>query len=1080
VNPPATTDTAGPPFLQLTASAGSGKTFALTRRFLDLLAQAGPADSVRTCRREPGAGYGWPEILAVTFTLKAAAEMQERILRSLKERALGKAPDGPAQALSPAAAKSWIGRLLRHFHQLNVRTIDSLLHLFLALFAPELGLPPDFAPTFDLEEVFDELYDAVCAAAEAGKPDALAVLDQAQETLLRLDDTPGFDLFGRTRDRLLPLLERRIVDQTPYLAEPERLHARLARLHQDLHDAAAAMAAALDAHGLKPMAHFANFLEKILNLPAQQPPPVSAYGAKPGLDDCLPKAAKGTAPAAAEAAYARLRDAYAACQQGRPLLIRARGLAGFLNLADALVRELPDLERRRGLLLNLQWPEKVKEVLENGPPEAFCRLGARLHHLLLDEFQDTSRGQWEAMYPLAEECLAKGGGVFAVGDVKQAIYGWRGGEARLFAEMAAPDGLSRICPVQRKSLPYNWRSFREVVGFVNRTFGPLGVPDTARAVARAMVAATGKDRGDGKAEALLAASLAGAFAGCEQKVPDKHAATTGLVRLYAVRGENRDDMYERAKAVLTGVFADLRSRRPLSEMAVLVRSNSQARAVARWLLDLGIPVVTENSVSLAEHPLVRWLAAFLAWLDFPADDLAFWEVVAAGHFRALAGLDHAELLDWLAAEARPPLFAAFRERFPAAWDAWLAPFHTGAGFVTPYDALREATLCFGLEREPADAAFVRRFLEVAHAAESEGRQTLSAFLDWWRDKGGEEAVPLPETLDAVRIMTMHGAKGLEFPAVVVPFHHGRFDLSNRLGSVEMDGDALLATLDKDMGDSWDQAVAAALQEDLNLLYVAWTRAKEELHGLVTRSAYYDKRSPLLAALDSMLGENPWTGEMHGVPFLEKGEVPAPAARPAPAVPAAPAETAAGPLPPLPAARPPMAWLPRLKIHRHFSKDVSREELFTRPGFDELARGTVFHEALANLAGGRMEPDAAAAAALALHAAALPPDPAERGRLLAQVQDALAWILSRPDLAEALRAGLPEQSILDADGALHRADLVALLPDRAVVLEYKTGGADPAYIDQVRRYLGLLAGADPQRPVRGFLVFLDRRVVEEVT
>ena len=175
----------------------------------------------------------------------------------------------------------------------------------------------------------------------------------------------------------------------------------------------------------------------------------------------------------------------------------------------------------------------------------------------------------------------------------------------------------------------------------------------------------------------------------------------------------------------------------------------------------------------------------------------------------------------------------------------------------------------------------------------------------------------------------------------------------------------------------------------------------------------------------------------------------------------------------------MAWLPRLKIHRHFSKDVSREELFARPGFDELARGTVFHEALAGLAGGRLAPGDAARAALALHAASLPADPAERGRLLAQVEDALAWVLARPDLAEAVAARLAEQSILDAEGNLHRADLVALLPDRAVVLEYKTGGADPAYAEQVRRYLGLLAQADPARPARGFLVFLDRRVVEEV-
>jgi ATP-dependent exoDNAse (exonuclease V) beta subunit len=353
-------------------------------------------------------------------------------------------------------------------------------------------------------------------------------------------------------------------------------------------------------------------------------------------------------------------------------------------------------------------------------------------------------------------------------------------------------------------------------------------------------------------------------------------------------------------------------------------------------------------------------------------------------------------------------------------------------------------------------------------------------------------------------MTIHAAKGLEFPAVVVPFHHWRFDLSGRLGAVDLDGDALLAFLDKDMGPAWDQAMAASLQEDLDLLYVAWTRAREELHGLVTRSDYYDRRSPLLAALDAMLGKDPWTGERFGVPVLEAGQAPAPSpagplqapagraldAASSPAhsrsaaagsgdKPISPLSAPAAPLPALPPAGRPMAWLPRLKIHRHFSRDVSREELFARPGFDELARGTIFHEALANLAGGRLAPEAAARAALALHAPSLPPDPEERERLLAQVREALAWVLAQPDLAEAIAVGLAEQSILDAEGALHRADLVALFPGRTVVLEYKTGGGDPAYPEQVRRYLGLLAGADPDRPARGYLVFLDRQTVEEV-
>lgn len=1068
-------------FIQVKASAGSGKTFALTERFLELLAVAGPGNASGACRRAADAGFGWPEILAVTFTVKAAAEMKERIVRSLKERALDLDPKGPARAMSPEQARAWVTRILRHFHQLGVRTIDSLLHLLLSLFALDLGLPPDFTPAFDLEDVFDELHDRVCAAAEAGDPTARRRLDKSLDTMLLMEDAPGFDLFPRTRERLLKLLDLRLTDHAPYAADPDRLHAALDALRRDFAHAARDMAEVLGSHGLAPSRHFQSFLDKAQAHTLAGDIPVSAYAAKPGLAECLLKASQGAVTALAEAAYSRLRQAFAAYAGNRPLLERARGLAGFLGLADALAAELPALQRRRGLLLNALWPGLAREVLEMGPPEAFCRLGARLRHLLLDEFQDTSRAQWEAILPLAEECLAKGGGVFAVGDVKQAIYGWRGGEARLFDEIADPGGLARICPVEQQALRHNWRSCRVVVEFVNRVFGPLGRPERAAQTARAMLQAAGKHADNGRAADLLARSLAAAFVGCEQEIPDKNAATRGLVRLYDVRGERKEDLLDNAKAVLRELFEDLRSRRPPGQIAVLVRSNDQAALVARWLLDWGLPVVTENSVRLAEHPAVRWLAAFLAWLDFPADDLAFWEVVSGEPFRAASGLALEELVDWLAAEAGPPLFTAFRERFPAAFAERLAPFQQEAGFMTPYDALREASRFFGLERDPADAAFVRRFLEAAHAAEEDGRQSLSAFLDWWREDGGEERAPLPASLDAVRIMTIHGAKGLEFPAVVAPFHHWRFDLASRLGSVDLDGLRLLAPLAPDMGAAYEDEAARALQEDVNLLYVAWTRAREELHALITRTPYHEARSPLLAALDQLLGPDPWRGACCGVPALERGEVPAPEPpSPAPADQPTPAAPEPDPVPD-PAERP-MAWLPRLKIHRHFSQDLDRAALFSRPGFDELARGTIFHEALAGLANGPGDapaPEAAARSALALHAPLLPADLAERERLFGQVRAALDWVLAQPELAEAIRAGLPEQSILDEQGQVHRADLLARFPDRMVVLEYKTGGHAPEHREQVQRYLALLRRACPDRPARGRIAYLDLRRIEEV-
>lgn len=116
-------------------------------------------------------------------------------------------------------------------------------------------------------------------------------------------------------------------------------------------------------------------------------------------------------------------------------------------------------------------PRLAREVLlgERGVPDALCRLGTRLQHFLVDEFQDTSREQWLALRPLIEEALSRGGSLTWVGDVKQSIYGWRGGEPELFDAVFEDQGLGRLAPGgERSSLPYNWRSRRMVVEHNNR------------------------------------------------------------------------------------------------------------------------------------------------------------------------------------------------------------------------------------------------------------------------------------------------------------------------------------------------------------------------------------------------------------------------------------------------------------------------------------------------------------------------------------------------------------------------------------------------------------------------------------
>ena len=165
---------------------------------------------------------------------------------------------------------------------------------------------------------------------------------------------------------------------------------------------------------------------------------------------------------------------------------------------------------------------------------------------------------------------------------------------------------------------------------------------------------------------------------------------------------------------------------------MLVRSNGKAAQVAGWLMEEGIPVVTDNSFLLAEHPLMEEITALLTFLDSPRNDLAFWTFLSGRQMLLpLIPLSEQALEDWAAARRTSerrnmPLFMAFREDFPDIWRKWIAPFHADARLLTPYDVTREALGRLDIwSRYPDEAAFVRRFLEIIHVAEGQGYGSLS-------------------------------------------------------------------------------------------------------------------------------------------------------------------------------------------------------------------------------------------------------------------------------------------------------------------------------------------------------------------
>ncbi|MGE4292881.1 MAG: UvrD-helicase domain-containing protein [Desulfovibrio sp.] len=1128
---------------QLKASAGSGKTFSLTRRFLDLLGGASEAQPGYTCRRAVPAGHSWPEILAVTFTNKAAAEMKERVVGSLKRTALD-LKEGQRADWPPARAREMLERILRRYQQLNIRTIDSLLNLLLRMFALDAGVPPDFELVFEDEELFDavlERFQAACLETDSPERD---LLERALVTLLHQEQSEGFWVADKIRERLRAILRHLRTSGGGFCTDQDELAGLLAKSYGSFQRAVEALEKRVALKELQCSKNFTKFLENCRSTPLlHEPPASSAYASKEGLADGLLKASKPQVAPADDVLYERLKETLARYHRENAILGGAFKLAPCVELAGQLAGELERIERERGQILGLGLPRMVRRQLEqgNGAPDAFCRLGGRLHHLLVDEFQDTSRDQWAAFTPLAEECLAKGGSLFYVGDVKQAIYGWRGGDASLFDEIRVQPGLAEVAETNEAGqLPHNWRSLDRVVAFNNFFFTRLADEDLNALLAERCLS-KGAVADD---VAALARALSGEFRDAHQSMPvdadsgqpeaDKRG---GYVRVERLPGSDDREEVERQAldALTTRLLDNVRPRRPWGDVAVLVRSHAHAALVCDRLVAAGVPVITENSLQLDRHPVVRQIVALLNFLERPDDALSLAEFLLGRELLFAEGGPSREAMhEWLAAlkdeAARLPLWKALRRDFPALWANRIQPFANKSGLLTPYDLVAEILGFFRvLERHPGAELYVRRFQEVVHRAGERGMGSLSAFLEFWKQSSGEEKVPLPENVDAVRIMTIHKSKGLEYPVVFAPFLYWPWPVSPDLTEVELYGRRLLTRLVAALGPEHQAEIRRRTLEDLHLLYVTWTRAREELYAWFPQERPRQK-SPATDAIELVL-DLPEENDI-----FEYGEQPPPSKDPSSAAHAADDTEARivgepGQSPSLEPApgnaadnanntdksandavgtasngtssgtssetsdgdadeRPP-SWQARLRVYRHMEREVA--DLSAR------LRGDVAHKAMELL---RMPdpkaPDTPKDALdkAAQHAAeeamfqfpvlaATPPE--EREALLRDVREMALWVLSRPELRRALAQGLhePDMALADdgKDGAdatrFKRPDLVYFSQRETLVLEFKTGQRDPAHVVQLAAYLELFAAWEPGTPVRGLLVYLDLRETETV-
>lgn len=777
------------------ASAGSGKTYQLVIRYLRLLAREAPED------RAP------ERIVALTFTRKAAGEFLARIFQRLAEAAASAAAAARLAAemqmphLGPGDFLSLLRLLSERLHLLRLGTIDSFHLTLVRAFALEFGLPP--AVTLVPEELGHHerrraieglLGGSGCAPlaprlmegfARARAGEAPKDFQQALEQLVQSHHAawlaaPRADCWGDVR-AIWPL--------GAWWQRHKDLEVNTAPLREWLETAPLKKGALqqwgrildqFDEHvpGSKPQSSLKGFLEKLAD---QRMEFVSASRLTLSLSKCEHVLEGETLEN-----LRRLVGSWIA----RELALCCERTAGLAALLDCYEQAYEELVRRQGrlsfedvTLLAARRCGSLRGILLDE------RLDGQLDHWLLDEFQDTNCLQWKALEPLVSEVISdtdRRRTYFQVGDVKQAIYGFRGGEPEL-----APHVI-RHYQLPQRTLSTSYRSAPPIIEMVNAVFGNEEV------------------------RCSLSAGLSGAAWPWEPHT----TARTDLTGCAAVISPDEHD-----ESCLETAARLVCALQPLSRgltCAVLLRSNDKVKEMAAILraADPTLPVVCESDVAATvDNPVTAVLLSMLQAAAHPEDTYAWrhlqmtplWSVLEEKELAELPRLSSRTLRD------------ISRQGFEAWAGEWIAALD---GCFEPHDAYSRGRC--------------RALLAAAREFDLGGSRDIDEFLEFCRRQTQRETA----SSLAIQVMTVHKAKGLDYDIVVLPqlsssFTQGGVDLLRKRQLWDVDWvlqppPSPVMKLDDHLGEQYEREQEIACREGACAFYVAMTRARRGLYLIMKR------------------------------------------------------------------------------------------------------------------------------------------------------------------------------------------------------------------------------------------------------
>ena len=1056
------------------SSAGSGKTYTLVKEYLFLVLN------------NP---YDYKSVLAITFTNKATAEMKSRIIDALIALSEGKSEnlakdlknDGLTVDIQKNARKV-LENILHDYSSFAVQTIDGFFQKIVRALAYELGLPLRFDIELNQDQVINNISDFLLLDVGINQN----ITDWLSKLLLfKINDDKGWNIDNDIHKIASELFKESLNTEANFISDEN-----LIKLAKELKNIKDDFESIMKTYGEEAL----NYME-INGLSIAD----FSYG-KSGVANYFNKIANYSSPKDFEPKTRTLEALgnpdkwYSKTSLKKNQIIETvEGTNGLMHILQNSIThynnhfekyitaiETHKLIHLYGLLAHLK--DKLKQYRdennavflsdtnnllnvinsENDTPFVYEKIGNRFKHLLIDEFQDTSDFQWKNLLPLINNTLANGNSAIIVGDAKQSIYRWRGGNMKLLLN-EVKNSLGHFDEIiQEYSLNTNYRSKHKVIQFNNQFFK----------TASAMLADFLKiDADDWFHKAYSIEDL-------HQQTSDKNLEG-GYIKIQMLEGikkENEEDDTIEQKWKEVALDKTLETIKQcqsdgynLKDIAILVRRNTEGNDIARFLFNNGYErVISSDSLLLSRAPQIQSILNIYRYLNDRNDKISSAEILY--YYTNILNKNQGNLNE---------LFSSinlkkqnFRDDLPHDFAKYLSYLNT----LPLYEMTEQIIQIFGLNKEPD--AYIQRFQDLILEYSDKNNSDLQSFIDWWDENQDSDKCSLvvPENEDAITIMTIHKSKGLQFPIVIIPF--AEWDLKPKANSILWvhsdeepfnQSDLLPVNSSKSLEqtyfkDYYSDELIKNYIDNLNLLYVAFTRPEDRMYVFcksVKESDNINSSSQLINKIICSECNDSWIFN-EDINCYENG------------IPSKKIITSEDrdednlqnhKLEKYPYSR----WQTKLSIS---PKAKSFWELFDNEKTRKINYGVLMHRVLAEIISPK---DINASITKIFQQGFLSDDECQ------QLNQKITELISLKEVESWFNSDWmikTESEILLPDGTTLRPDRVLIKDNNAIIIDYKTGKPEPHHSEQVQNYATILSQIG-YTSINKYIFYLNEKKVVEV-